>query len=96
MGEGQNLQKTRSVCNILQIMLNSPDEGKLLERFLVSVVLGFGMTVEESNREKFDLVLKDMFKNYQWPKIDTVFDMLMDETFVNFIPWESKLIEFVY
>ena len=45
-------------------MLASSEEGKITERFLVAVVLGFGMTIEETNREKFDLVLKDMFKNY--------------------------------
>ena len=81
MGEGFNLQKTKSVCNILNAMITLGGEGKITERFLVAVVWGLGMTIEEENREKFDLILKDMFKNFQFPKVDTVFDMLLDDTF---------------
>ena len=100
------IQAVTNVCNFLEIFIR-PEQGfqgsdetkmKFLNNlFAISYTWGIGGSLEAHGKDKFDFLIRDVFKNISMPPQGTFFDyhysMKGDDAYT---PWAKKVPEFVY
>ena len=94
-----------NICNYLEALIsknvfknidNMDDiKRKLNNIYAFAFIWGVGAAIDTSYSDKFDYIVKDIFKNLVFPRADTLFDFFLDDEFL-FTSWEAKIPQFSF
>ena len=99
------IQMATNICNYLEALLtknvfknydNVEDtKRKLNNIYAFTFIWGTGAAIDAIHLDKFDVIVKEIFKTLVFPRADTVFDFFLDDEF-SFTSWEPKIPEFSF